>query len=96
METKLTVIGACAILLLDTIISLLSVHFHFSLKLLCPVTLAVYLWVTYWAAKHLNLRGALAFGAFLGLVDATIGWKLCSALGADQDFPMEKMTLNRS
>jgi hypothetical protein len=94
IETKLTAIGAGAILLLDTITSGLSVHFHFSYILLCPATLAVYSGLTYWAARHLNLRGTLAFGAFLGLVDATVGWKLCSWLGADPDRRLQTITFS--
>lgn len=95
IETKLTGIGAAAILLLDTITSLLSLHFRFSYVLCCPATLAVYFGLTYWAAKHLNLRGTLAFGALLGLIDATAGCKLCSWLGADPDHRLQKLTIGR-
>lgn len=94
IQTKLTLFGAGAILLLDIITSLLSLHFHFSYALLCTATLAVYFGLTYWAARHLNLRGTLAFGALLGLVDATAGCKLCSWLGADPDHRLQTITFS--
>jgi hypothetical protein len=94
IESKLTPVGAGGILLVDTISSLLSVHFHVSYALLCLGTLALYFGLTYWAAKHLNLRATLAFGAFLGLVDVTIGCKLSSWLGADPDQRLQKITMS--
>jgi len=94
IDNKVTLMGVGAILALDGIASLLSVHFHFSYALFCPASLALYFGLSYWAAKHLNLRGTLAFGAFLGLVDATAGWKLCSWLGADPDRRLQKITFS--
>ena len=92
IETKLTGIGIAAILLLDTITSLLSLHVHFSYALYCTATLAVYFGLTYRAARHLKLRGTLAFGALLGLIDATAGCKLCFLLGADPDHRLQQIT----
>jgi hypothetical protein len=94
IESKLTLIGAGSILLLDSVGSLLSVHFHFPYTLFLPASLAVYFGMTYWAAKCLNLRGTLTFGAFLGLIDATIGWKLSDWLGADPDRHLQKITFS--
>ena len=94
IEWKITLIGAGAILLLDTIASLLTIHFHFSYVLFCPATLALYFGLTYWAAKELPLGGVLTVGAFLGLVDATLGWKLSAWLGADPDDRLKKLTFS--
>jgi len=94
IESKLTLAGAGGILLLDTITSLMFVHFHVSYGLLCLGTLALYFGLTYRAAKHLNLRATLSFGAFLGLVDVTIGCKLSSWLGADPDQRLQKITMS--
>jgi len=95
IETQLTLTGALAILLLDTINSLLSVHFHFPIRLLCLATPFLYLGLTYWAAKYLKLLGTLGFGALLGLIDATIGCKLCSWLGEDLDSSLQNITFSR-
>jgi hypothetical protein len=94
IDTKLTLAGAGSILLFDTIASILSAHVHYPIAWCCLANLAVYCGVTYWAAKHLNLPGALTFGAFLGLVDATAGWKLSDWLGADPDHHLQKITFN--
>jgi len=95
IETKLTLIGAGSVLLLDTIASLLSVHFHFSYALFFPASLAVYFGVTYWAAGHMRFKSALVYGAFIGLVDATLGWKLSDLLGADTQNHLQKITFSR-
>jgi len=94
IETKLTLVGAGSVLLLDTIASFLSIHFSFSYALCCLATLAVYFGLAYWGARHLNLRGTLAFGAFLGLVDATAGWKLSDWLGADPSLRLQRITFS--
>lgn len=95
IESKITAIGAAAILLLDTVTSFLSAHYRISIMYFCPVTLVVYFGLTYWAAKHGDLLSTLAFGAFLGLVDATIGWKICSWVSADSDHRLQTITFSR-
>jgi len=95
IETKLTLIGALAILALDAICARLSFIGRFSYALELPASIAVYFWVTYRAAKYLNIPGAIAFGAFLGLVDATIGWKICNWLGGDAAGVSKNITFSR-
>jgi len=94
IETKLTLTGVGAVLLLSAIESLLSTHFHFFIGWLWPVSLVVWYALTYWAANHLNLAGTLTFGAFLGLADSTAGWKLAEWLGADPDHHLQKITFS--
>ena len=83
IENRLTLLGVLAILLLDSVASLLARQMRISYALFLPASIVVYFWVTYRAASYLNIRGAIAFGAFLGLVDATIGWKISNWLGKD-------------
>ena len=83
IETKLTLLGALAILLLDSVVSLLARQIRIPYALFLPASIIVYFWVTYRAASYLNIPGAIGFGAFLGLVDATIGCKISNWLGAD-------------
>jgi hypothetical protein len=95
IETKLTLIGALAILTLDAICARLSFMGRFSYALFLPASIAVYFWVTYRAAKYLNVQRAIAFGAFLGLVDATIGWKISNWLGGDPSGFSKNLTFSR-
>ena len=83
IETRLTLLGVLAILLLDSVASLLARQMRISYALFLPASIVVYFWVTYRAASYLNIRGTIAFGALLGLVDATIGWKISNWLGKD-------------
>lgn len=91
-ETNLTITGAVAILLFDTLGSLLSAHLHFRYALLWPASLALYVVLTYRAAAHLTFQRAIGFGAFLGLLDSTIGWKLSVLLGADPEGYSQRIT----
>ena len=94
IETKLTLTGVGSILLFDTVTSLLSAHVHYSIAWCCLANLVVYFAVTHWAAKHLNLLGTLAFGAFLGLIDATAGWKLSDWLGSTTQPHLDNITFS--
>lgn len=95
IHTKLTLFGALAILLLDSVASLLARQLRISYALFVPASIAVYFWVTYRAAKYLNTRGAIAFGAFLGLVDATIGCKISNWLAKDAADVSTMLTFSR-
>jgi hypothetical protein len=95
IEIKLTLLGALAILLLDSVASLLARQMRISYALFLPASIGVYFWVGYRAASYLNTRGAIAFGAFLGLVDATIGWKISNWLGKDTAAVPITMTFSR-
>lgn len=95
IETKLTLLGALAILLLDSVTSLLARQMRISYALFLPASIVVYFWVTYRAASYLNTQGAIAFGAFLGLVDATIGWKISNWLGKDAADVSTTITFSR-
>jgi hypothetical protein len=94
IETKLTFIGALSILALDTISAWLSSIGKFPSVLCVPAAIAVYFWATYPAAKYLNVWGAMTLGAFFGLVDATLGIKICNWLGLDPQGVYKNLTLN--
>ena len=89
--TKITFVGAGSILILDITTSLLIAHFNFPSSICFLPTLVLYFVMTYWAAKHLNLLDTLTFGAFLGLVDVTIGWQVCCWLGAEWALRLQKI-----
>jgi hypothetical protein len=68
---------------MDFIGSGLAVILKFSYASLLPVSILVYFLTSYRAAKYFNIGGTIAYGAFLGAVDGTIGWKISTWLGAD-------------
>jgi hypothetical protein len=94
IDTKLTLLGALSVLALDAICAPLSFMGRFSYVLFLPASIAVYFWVSYRAAKYLNIQGAIAFGAFLGLVDAAIGWKISNWLGGDPSGLSKNLTFS--
>lgn len=95
LDMKLTIAGAGSILAFDVIEALTSVHFRVPFAVHALATLSVYFGLAYWAARHLFFRGTVIFGAFLGLVDATAGWKVCALLGADEKYRLEEFTFGR-
>jgi hypothetical protein len=95
VPNKLTFTGALAILALDAVSAWLSSVGRFPYVLCLPASIAVYFWATYRAAKYVNVWGAMTLGAFLGLVDATLGWKISNWLGADPQGVYKNLTLNR-
>jgi hypothetical protein len=94
-DTKITLLGASSILAFDTFSALSSMHLHVPFAIRGLATLALYFGMAYWAARHLNLRNTVLFGAFLGLVDGTAGWKICSMLGADENYRLQDFTFSR-
>jgi hypothetical protein len=93
-ETKLTLTGALAILALDAISSWLSAIGRFPAVFCLPASIVVYFWAAYRSAKYLNVWGAMTLGAFFGLVDATLGSKISTWLGADPQGVFKNLTLN--
>jgi hypothetical protein len=93
-ETKLTLTGALAILAFDAISAWLTSIGKFPSALCFATSIAVYFWATYRMAIYVNIWEALSLGAFFGLVDATLGSKLCTWLCGDPHGVFKDLTLN--
>ena len=93
-EYRLTLVGSLAIILFEGVSALLASKFGISCVFLIPVSILIYFLVAYRAARYLNAGGAIAFGAFLGLVDATIGCKLSTLLGGDTTGVLKSLTFS--
>ena len=93
--TKITLTGAASILVFDTFSALSYVHLHVPFTIRGLATLILYFGLPYWATRQLSLRDTLLFGAFLGLVDGSAGWKICSMLGADVNYRLQDFTFSR-
>lgn len=65
--------------------------FGFRYTLLLFGTYAIYLFVTFWAARRYGVLAAVAFGAILGLADATLGWAISWLIGPGR--PAEPLTV---
>ncbi len=91
-QTKFTGTAALALLALDAITAWMSAIGKFPQTRFFPASIALYFWAAYRTTKYANIWGTLSFGAFLGLVDATIGWKICGWLGGDPQGLYTNMT----
>lgn len=80
---KILIIGIIAILILDVIGSLASKTFNFNYANLTFLSLLVYGLVGFKATQIQNLKTAALLGGIIGLVDATAGWALSTAIGAN-------------
>ncbi len=65
--------------------------FGFRYTLLLFGTYAIYLFVTYRAARRHGVLAAVAFGAILGLADQTLGWAISWLIGPGR--PAEPLTV---
>ncbi len=80
-QTKFTLTAALALLALDAITAWLSAIGKFPQTLFFSASIACYFWAACRTAKYANIWGTMSFGAFLGLVDGTLGWKISGWLG---------------
>ena len=94
IQTKLTLTGALAILAFDAVADWLSTIGKFPSALCLPASIAIYFWATYRLARYVNVWEAMSLGAFFGLVDATLGAKICNWLGGDPQGVFKNLTLN--
>jgi type III secretory pathway component EscS len=76
-------LGLCAVALLDSLGSIASRTLDFDYAKLSTVSLILYMATGYFTAKYYNLGWVVLSGMILGLFDATIGWKLCILLKAN-------------
>ena len=92
-EYKLTLASTLAIILLDIVSSSLEHLLKFRSLSLALLSILVYFLASYRAARYLNCGSTIAFGAFLGLVDSTIGWRICTWICGDVPGSLARTTL---
>ena len=79
-EYKLLLIGSLAIILLDSAFAGMTLKWRISEAILWPASFFLYFLFTYIAATRWRIRNTIFFGTFLGLIDATIGWKVATCI----------------
>ena len=93
-ENKRIITGALAILASDAVTTWLLAMGKIPSALFWPISIIVYSWATYRMAKYVNIWGAMAIGAFFGLVDATLGSKIDYWLAGNKQGLFVILTLN--
>jgi hypothetical protein len=80
------VLGCVAVLVLDTLGSLLARRTGFKYTLLTPLSVAIYAATAYFAAREADvwLVGSLA-GAATAATDATLGWRIPRRVGIERE-----------
>jgi hypothetical protein len=80
------VLGCVAVLVLDTLGSLLARRTGFNYTLLTPLSVAIYAATAYFAAREADvwLVGSLA-GAATAATDATLGWRIPRRVGIERE-----------
>jgi hypothetical protein len=73
---SITLMGLFLIIVLDILGSIASRKFGFKYVYLAPISFVIYIVVSFLITKNINWITALIVTAFLGIFDATIGWKL--------------------
>lgn len=84
-EYKLFLIGSIAILIVDTLGSILSRQLDFMYSALTPVSLMIYGTASFLISRKKNLKKGVIAAVLLGLFDGTIGWKISILLNANID-----------
>jgi hypothetical protein len=80
---QITLLGICAVALLDSLGSIASRTLVFDYAKLSTLSLTIYMATGYFIAKYYNLAWVALGGMILGLFDATLGWKICVLLEAN-------------
>jgi hypothetical protein len=75
--------GISAITIIDTLGAILSRKLKFNYGWLSILSFLVYTFTAYFISSKADLFTVLAINYFIGLYDATVGWKLCIALHAN-------------
>lgn len=92
-QNKLMLIGALAVLLLDTIAAYTSHQFDIPLAYFSVGSIVIYFCVGYRAAVNWNIRTAMLFGVFLAVVDGTLGWMIAAFIGEGGNGPMSNVSM---
>lgn len=90
---KFVSIGILAILFIDTVGSITSNKLNFSYSYLSPISFLIYTSIAFWVTRKINRKAGITIAALLGLIDATIGWKISMALGANIENATIEITL---
>jgi len=90
---KITLLGILAILFIDTVGSITSNKLNFSYSYLSPISFLIYTSIAFWVTREINRKTGITIAALLGLIDATIGWKISIALGANIENATIEITL---
>jgi len=85
MKNKLSIflVGILAVTLLDSLGAIASRQLNFNYSLLSVVSFIVYVGFAFFLARQTDKKTTIILTGLLGLLDATIGWKLSELLGAN-------------
>ena len=79
------IIGIISIIILDVLGSITSRLMGFKYVYLAPISFIFYTFLAFIITRDLNWRIAILVSLFLGVFDATIGWKLSIFFKANVD-----------
>jgi hypothetical protein len=87
MALSVVIGGIAGVLLLDTFGSLAAKQFGFSYGSLAPVSFAIWIAVGALIGRIYGISGAFLASAFVGFVEATVGWRISWIVGPGQWSP---------
>ena len=80
---KYLLIACAAIAVVDAIGAAASNQLHFNYAYIMPASVGIYVLLALFISKMGTVKNAAFYTALLGLFDATVGWKISIALGAN-------------
>ncbi len=91
-------LGSAAVLLLDGGGATAAQRFRFAYSKLCPVSWGIYTALGWLGVHALGLSAMLAAAGLVGLVDATLGWRLAWVIGPGRPSPeyITRLRIGRS
>ncbi|MCU0469469.1 MAG: hypothetical protein MUF58_12785 [Arcicella sp.] len=85
----IALIGVFLIVTLDVVGSIVSRQFGFKYVYLAPLSFAIYIFISFLITRNTGWKTSLFIIAFLGIFDATIGWKLSMFFKANTEAKYE-------
>jgi hypothetical protein len=78
---RVLLIAAIAVLAVDTIGAIASIHLGFAYSSLSPISMFIYAAAGFAAGRLAGLRAAVSIGAAVALIEATLGWFISWQIG---------------
>jgi len=76
-------VGILAVTLIDSLGAIASKQLNFNYSFLSVISFVVYVGFAFLLARQSDKKTTIILTGFLGLFDATVGWKLSEILGAN-------------
>lgn len=83
LSLKIFLIGIIAILFIASIGAIASDKLNFSYSYLSIISFLIYASIAFITTRKVNKKTGIILATVLGFIDATIGWKISTLLGAN-------------